>query len=305
MPSMAAAAQRHHLPHNEALTRFVLRAIEAQAQPADVLRRHAGAGYSGMGGVQFADHQVDVATHLIRRLGTGNIWGPLVVDRIPVVAMERRIIEKAIQIVPGLFKGRILLRGEIHVKGRRHRDRFRRSSFQSEAAQLAGVEVDHLFGIGRKLPVLLVAGAGGELLRHWRLLRILFQRVAVKILLIAGLCGEDQRFAIGTDHRRDRTQADRQESQPVANAIETNVDRLRLLRGLGFFLVGRIRGRRRCVRPGFGLRRGLLRRSEKISELVFAISGDVQRRDRRARCRSSRCAVPSQTARTCHPATRQ
>ena len=107
---------------------LVFAAIEAQAEPADAAVRRRGRrrrrrGDAHVRRVQLADHQVQQAAHLVRRLRAGDARCVLRAHGVPVDAVELVVVEAVAHVGPRLLEDLHLLLREVDVHLRRHRDR--------------------------------------------------------------------------------------------------------------------------------------------------------------------------------------
>ena len=144
-------SQRSHFTHDQAPTRVLCRPIKAQPQVADARRGHRskpldGTAHAEVGGVEFAQHEVDDTPQFVRRarpLGKG--LEPCAQNR-PVQAVEGGVIEAAIDCRPGLVEDHLLFSVEADDHLATDLECFGTGALQGRDADASSVQEIKLFG---------------------------------------------------------------------------------------------------------------------------------------------------------------
>ncbi len=211
-PSSDGGAERDDLADDERAVGFEGFALEAQAEAAGADGGQRGLADAGVGAVELADEQADVAAQLGAGAGAGDVGTPLVAERGPVGAVEGGVPEAVVEGGPGFVEDHHLFVVEVDVDGGGERERLGDAGVERDGADAAAgsspelrrehgrrFEEEDLLGVGGEGDVGLAAGGGGELARGGGLAGEFVERVGVDVLL-AGILGEEgERLAVGAD----------------------------------------------------------------------------------------------------------
>ena len=277
-------AERDGLAHDQPAPAFIRIPIEAQTEIADAVggERAGAAGRAvdaGVRGVQFADHQPDDPAQFVGRARAGDERLILRAQCLPIMAVEPRIEEFAVEDAPRLIEHDLLFGCEIDVHFGSDGDRLGLGGVERGRDDATAVEIEECLAVAGQREITLRAVALGELLRDRGFVGEFIKIVAVEVRAALFLGAEDERLAVAADDRRIGVDPEREDRRAVAQARPHDRDRRDLRRSWRcngtLFGGGRQRlgsGRRGRFGRGTGRiwgRARLLAGLEQIVELVF------------------------------------